>query len=97
MTTRINEYPFLKQSPTKHHNRQQQMDSPQDTNSDASSNMDYEKAAVTPPTPYYGDDELSGITAVGKSSFHKRNFALSASQMCDDEPKILHNRGLRQD
>lgn len=67
MSTRLNDYPFLKQSTFRHHAQRQQMNSPQDTSSNASINTDLEKAMVTPPTPYYGDDELSGLTAVGSS------------------------------
>ncbi|KAI4169932.1 MAG: hypothetical protein LQ343_005313 [Gyalolechia ehrenbergii] len=69
MSARLNEYPFLKQ-PTffKHHHRRQQIDSPDLTNSDTSVNMDSEKAMITPPTPYYGDDELSGLTDSGSGN-----------------------------
>ncbi|KAL8935309.1 MAG: hypothetical protein Q9216_005495 [Gyalolechia sp. 2 TL-2023] len=69
MSTRLNEYPFLKQ-PTfvKHHNRRQQIYSPDPTNSDTSVNMDSEKAVITPPTPYYGDDESSGLTDSGSGN-----------------------------
>ncbi|KAL9027515.1 MAG: hypothetical protein Q9196_003975 [Gyalolechia fulgens] len=71
MSARRNEYPFLSQpTPVKHHRRRQQMDSPDRTNSDTSVNMDAEKAMVTPPTPYYGDDDSSGLTSCGKSPVH---------------------------
>ena len=67
MSTRLHEYPFLKQSFVQHHSRRPQTKSPENTSSDVSVIMGSEKTMVTPPTPCYDDDEGSAFTAFCKS------------------------------
>lgn len=67
MSPRLNDYPFLQQNFVQHHNRHKRTASSEHTLSDTSTNM-CSKAQITPPTPYLGDDELTGDLESSKPS-----------------------------
>ncbi|KAL8735738.1 MAG: hypothetical protein Q9181_002701 [Wetmoreana brouardii] len=83
MSSRPNDYPFLKQAFVHRHNRHQQAESPDRSVSEVSFKMDSEKHLMTPPTPYDGDDELSEIAGSYKPIIPDQSITNDASQTSD--------------
>ncbi|KAL8866862.1 MAG: hypothetical protein Q9174_006034 [Haloplaca sp. 1 TL-2023] len=66
MSSRPDDYPFLKQAFVQSDNRHNQTLSPNNTPSKMSSQSGLRSMLLTPPTPYMGEDELSEVDGTDK-------------------------------